>query len=116
VIVIHFGLIGSAETLLNFYRQVTDKNFPAAPINPTTAPSNQRIKVIYTTTEAAADLLFTALSWVKTSEDTLLAAFPNILAAGNLFSETSRIGPVAPALRPINNFADFKVGSTYPQF
>jgi hypothetical protein len=69
---------------------------------------------VYAATEEAADALYTTLSWVKASDETTQTDFPGILNAGALFSETSRLGTTPPALRQINTFDEFKVGSHLP--
>ncbi|KAF2802048.1 uncharacterized protein BDZ99DRAFT_469094, partial [Mytilinidion resinicola] len=108
VIVVHVGAIGTTEGLLNFYRQATDPTYPGAAISPNSPATNKRVKVVYASNEAAAEALYTTLSWIKASDTTVQDYFPKILAAGDLSSETSKVGTTPAVLKQIKPFDEFK--------
>jgi hypothetical protein len=115
VIVVHAGEVLTIEGLLNFYRQATDPTYPGAAIKPDSAYTNQRVKAIYASTEAAAKALYGVLSPASAADATIKAKFNEILAVGNLFCLMPRIGtaPPPPIAKQIKSFDDFKVVGIY---
>jgi len=108
VVVVHAGGLLTTEDLLNFYRQATDLAYPGAAIKPDSAYTNQRVKAVYASTEEAAQALYDALSPASASDENIQAKFTNILAAGDLFYEPTKIGTAPPPPKKINTFDEFR--------